>query len=1449
MGVPKFYRWLSERYPKIMQRRGVRPDVDRAMEHLGRTAVWMPQPQGDLDTAAEGTDKKLSIESLNLKQSSLPLPDPLSESGLFPEIDRLYIDMNGIIHGCSHSNQTDTEGTSNVSMQEICSNVCYYLDRVVKEVAKPNELVYMAIDGVAPRAKLNQQRARRYRSGKEGEIERTVYDAHVQAMEKEKLASLEEQSLGVEQEELRHAASRMQSVDDYETLLDHESIANSQQQQEHEQSSFTSSNPVKELQDGRFTGKFETQAPAEIENDDVLDESATDSSTATTTNKFHSNAITPGTPFFQECTERILEFIQDRIKHDDDWSKLQVIFSGPNVPGEGEHKIMQFIREQRSLPDYNPNLRHCIMGQDGDLIMLGLATHEPNLMLLREQVLFDKRAVDRDDMAGEIPSLDFYLFNANFELLHMNVLRDYLAYELETILPDNPFCLERSIDDFVFLTFLVGNDFLPHMPALDIADEAFDLLFYTYRALRKQWVKQSPKNPYLTNTGNIVSGKRLEGFLAAIGAHEGKYYDYKDSVVDLDVRRAREIKYGRPQTPSDAVLERKEESDRMRYRAMVESAATGNASLHSDFTPVLSAATLSKDDKEHERQVEQLHKLLQLSVSDTKSIANVIDDTDLKGRYYADKFDFSPFDADKHIALRKAYMEGLVWNLKYYYEGCVSWEWYYPYHYGPFMSDLVGLDDLLAEITFEGKLGAPLKPFEQLLACLPPSHAHLLPKPYRRLMRNKTSPIADFYPPSFVIDMNGKRLPWEAVVLLPFIDSNRLINAASAVEENTLTDEERQRNSLVDTIVMSSSVTDGGDERHLSIVPFATSQWKFKKRKKAPVLHPKVLPGTETPLPGLPTLRDGSITGLWRKYIPLNVHGGRSRYKIACLEMQNAIPEIIPLDAIARQFIGTAVVINYPHFIEGLVTAVSDSSGFIRGTEHRLVSWTAQELADRKNRAREVVASYVVGEKLVGTGGLALAAGRTAMEDLDVLMFVRPLKELKTLRDGTVGKVYAKYEVEVPLFVTSWAPHKPDPRLAGLPAFLEKDPYHKAELVVTHRQSLQDNPNVTKKGGNAYVFPAPRGLKRDRKRSTAARGLHTNAHGLFSFNGTDSVNHLCIGAASPTRYLQKEFVQHCPLPLRARQWGPRGQATTPVLFNRPAKLRACATAPQTRFLAGGIMLAGLLLSFTSGAAASRDVMTHGGAHALFQPATRLQKGHGYSQAIDDSNTLSSWPKSYDAAPPLQFEHGTTTLSFIFEHGMIVAVDSRASLGSFVGSKTVEKVLPIHSHMLGTMAGGAADCSFWIRKIRAQAKLHELQYDGERLSVTRASRMLANALYENRALGLSVGTMMVGYDGSKAKIFYVDNTGMRMEGDMFSVGSGSTYALGILDTERRWNMSVEEAVSLGIKAIRHATFRDAGSGGWINVYLITKKDGWKHVFAQDLAGLIVTTDEVRGDSSA
>ncbi|KAL0491133.1 exoribonuclease, partial [Acrasis kona] len=106
-------------------------------------------------------------------------------------------------------------------------------------------------------------------------------------------------------------------------------------------------------------------------------------------------------------------------------------------------------------------------------------------------------------------------------------------------------------------------------------------------------------------------------------------------------------------------------------------------------------------------------------------------------RYYQEKF-HTPYDPNsedvKHVAL--SYAQGLLWVFRYYYRGCISWGWYYPYHYAPFASDLVNLS-LLPLDTFE--MGTPFKPYDQLMGVLPPASAHALPLPYRDLMCSQES--------------------------------------------------------------------------------------------------------------------------------------------------------------------------------------------------------------------------------------------------------------------------------------------------------------------------------------------------------------------------------------------------------------------------------------------------------------------------------------------------------------------------------------------------------------------------------------------------------------------------------------------------------------------------------------------------------------------------------------
>lgn len=205
-------------------------------------------------------------------------------------------------------------------------------------------------------------------------------------------------------------------------------------------------------------------------------------------------------------------------------------------------------------------------------------------------------------------------------------------------------------------------------------------------------------------------------------------------------------------------------------------------------------------------------------------------------------------------------------------------------------------------------------------------------------------------------------------------------------------------------------------------------------------------------------------------------------------------------------------------------------------------------------------------------------------------------------------------------------------------------------------------------------------------------------------------------------------------------------------------------------------------------------------------------------------------KEHKNVEEIKFAKGTTTLGFIFKHGILIAVDSRSTQGPYIASQSVKKVIKITPYLLGTMAGGAADCSFWERELGRRCRLFELQ-NKKRITVSAASKILGNITYAYRNYGLSMGTMIAGWDHTGPNLHYVDSDGSRLKNHIFSVGSGSTYAYGVLDNGYRYDLSIEEACELGRRAIHQATHRDAYSGGTINVFLV-KEDGWVQISADD-----------------
>ncbi|KAL0489425.1 5'-3' exoribonuclease [Acrasis kona] len=927
MGVPRFFRWLVERYPSTIA--------------------------------------------------------PLTENSC-PSIatDNLYLDMNGIIHNCTAD--TNEDGVRmKLGPKEVVLRVFQYIDKLF-DLARPRKHFFMAIDGVAPRAKMNQQRQRRFRSG-------------------------------IDASQLR------------EDLI--KKGAN-----------------VPDLEDC-----------------------------------FDSNAITPGTEFMAELSRHLHYLIHKKMQDDLRWQRCNVIFSGHSVPGEGEHKIMDFIRGRKAQPGYQPNETHCLYGLDADLIMLGLAAHEPHFVLLREDVFSQyKFTSKKSEKREEVKPL-----KEKFHLLHLCAMREYMELEFKDLKVPFGFDLERIIDDYVFMCFFCGNDFIPHMPTLDIKEGAITTLFETYKLIL-------PTLPgYLTSQG-VIDWARVEVFVRKLGERE-------NSIL---TQRAKDEKKG---NNSRGKYKRTAEKERRgKVIPTLETSSRPTMPL-TNVTQSIFNSTSSLTPDQLQAQIRMHEKLLNhdsggapLDISAVLGVGSVMDFqapstldygvdiplSDLYGEaiidtleddeeldptnmqeeeeddyglsaslengqfnfnkwhrnYYTFKFNIDFDDAVERRKVVLAYVEALTWVFNYYYQGCCSWNWFYPFHYSPIASDLIDLENVM----------------------LPPRSSHLIPAPYRQLMNDPNSPIVDFYPKGAIeIDRENTKYEWEGVVKLPFIDETKLLSAVKSIDQQLLTNDERERNAFGHNIIFKYDAqmnpytypsTLPGQLSDIINCKCKSFNFEMPTGKFIPALVPGVKIGNQSP-EGFPTLHSRPVVSDVR-YAGVNLFGMPS--KVPCLVLhldvegynqklknqQQSIQE--ELEAIesnhfksnqqsAEQFvhlIGTKVYIGYPYPRLAVVSSLCDAYGSFYDSR------SPKELHSNSDKEQFQKECNYHRSTLARKSGVECG-------DIDVLLFVKLFKGMEKLSNGSVVRQFYQDEFAYPLqlLATHYSPQI-DSRFVerGVPAILQEFP-------------------------------------------------------------------------------------------------------------------------------------------------------------------------------------------------------------------------------------------------------------------------------------------------------------------------------------------------------------------------------------------------------------------------
>jgi 5'-3' exonuclease len=462
--------------------------------------------------------------------------------------------------------------------------------------------------------------------------------------------------------------------------------------------------------------------------------------------KWNTQKITPGTEFMYKLSENMKKYIKSGKLSNKD---IKIIFSDSNVPGEGEHKIMPNIRSMKNTNDIIG-----IFSPDADMIVLAMTVDKNNILIIRTPP--DNK--DIEAKYGYISS------GKKFIYLSIDKYRDAFVKKIKDEIGINTkFKSIDIINDYIFLTFLSGNDFVNGISYLKVKEESpgksggLKITLDIYKKILME------KGNHLITFENEIPKINME-FLKNIFLELSKNEDYFMRKIKQTMEGIRDGKLNNK-------VDEKEEA-------------------------------LSPHLKEWVRfQHREVFNPLHPEYNKYKNIVSAIDTNQpkhiWKEQYYTYFFGISSKNIGEYNRVRSEicqnYLESLVFTLYYYYDRVPSWTFYYRYRMPPIASDIyTNLDKYITDINkIQFNLGVPYTPLIQLMMTLPPQMKDLLPKKYGDLMQKGLMP---FYPIGFELEyLSGSKYIYSEPIL-PLLYDDIITKAVDGIK---LTKKEIERNTLV----------------------------------------------------------------------------------------------------------------------------------------------------------------------------------------------------------------------------------------------------------------------------------------------------------------------------------------------------------------------------------------------------------------------------------------------------------------------------------------------------------------------------------------------------------------------------------------------------------------------------------------------------------------------------